>query len=80
MGDLNLKPHTFKHKRSHDKDSDRKSYKRHKHNDYDSEDSSRERKRKNERDKPHIIDDDPDDEDMWVEKNIDIDGELVGTL
>jgi macrodomain Ter protein organizer (MatP/YcbG family) len=73
-----LKPHSSKHKQSHEKDPDRKSKKRHKHGDNE---GSRHRKRKrkdSECDKLHIMDDDPDDEDMWVEKNMD--GELVRTL
>jgi hypothetical protein len=67
--------HSSKHKRSHEKDPDRKSKKRHKHDD---ETSSRKHRRKDkEHSKLKITDDDPNDDDMWVEKNIDMDGERV---
>jgi hypothetical protein len=67
-----------KHKRFREKDTDRNSKKRHKR---DGHESSRKNKRKdNERNKLHITDDDPYDEDMWVEKNIDMDGERVSAL
>ncbi|KLO17276.1 hypothetical protein SCHPADRAFT_821751 [Schizopora paradoxa] len=66
-----------KHKRHHDKekDSEYRSKKRHKYGDseHDSERRSKKRSSKG-KDKLNIIDDDPD-EDMWVEKNIDINGE-----
>jgi len=59
---------------------DHKSKKRHKHEDHE-DSSSRKRKRKDkDRDKLHITDDDPDGEDIWVEKNIDMDGERVSNL
>jgi hypothetical protein len=75
-----LKPHSSKNKRSHEKDPDRKSRKRHKRDDHD-DSSNRKRKRKDkDRNKLHITDDDPDDDDMWVEKNIDMDGERVCAL
>ncbi|KAJ7855905.1 CwfJ C-terminus 1-domain-containing protein-like protein [Mycena olivaceomarginata] len=57
-----------KHKRSRKDDSDRKGKKRSKHAD---EDSSRKHKKSK---KLRVVDDDPDD-DLWVEKNIDMDGE-----
>lgn len=59
-----------KHKRSRMDDSDRKGKKRSKHAD---EDSSRKHKKSK---KLRVVDDDPDD-DLWVEKNIDMDGERV---
>jgi len=67
-----------KHKRSDDKEREHSSRKKHKH---DRDDPSR-KKHKHKRDKHstggvQIVDDDPDDEDMWVEKNIDMDGEKV---
>ena len=75
-----IKPHSSKHKRSHEMDQDRKSKKRHKRDDH-KDSSSRKRKRNDkDRDKLHITDDDPDDDDIWVEKNIDMDGERVGAL
>jgi hypothetical protein len=57
------------HKRKHKHESDtasssKKSKKEHK------------KKRKDES-KTRIVDDDPNDEDLWVEKNIDMDGERV---
>ncbi|KAI6147355.1 CwfJ C-terminus 1-domain-containing protein-like protein [Pisolithus tinctorius] len=59
-----------KYKRSRDKDSEGKK-KKHK----SSHEQSKRRKH-SERDALHITDDDPSD-DMWVEKNIDLDGERV---
>jgi hypothetical protein len=82
--DNDLETHSSRHKRSHKKDPDHKSRKRRKREDHES--SGRKCKRKDEehdnkeRDKLHITDDDPDDEDMWVEKNIDMDGERVSVL
>ncbi|KAJ6557312.1 CwfJ C-terminus 1-domain-containing protein-like protein [Mycena vulgaris] len=58
-----------KHKRSRKDDPDRKSKKRSKHAD---EDSPRKHKKSK---KLRIVDDNPSDEDLWVEKNIDMDGE-----
>ncbi|KAF7297774.1 Complexed with Cdc5 protein cwf19 [Mycena kentingensis (nom. inval.)] len=60
-------PSSSKHKRSKH-DPERKSKKRSKHDD----DGGRKHKKSK---KLRIVDDDPDDEDMWVEKNIDMDGE-----
>jgi hypothetical protein len=74
--------HSKKHRRSGDKDkgegrSEHKSKKRHKHHD----DDRRERKKTRKHDaQVRIVDDDPDDEDVWVEKNIDDDGERVRFL
>jgi hypothetical protein len=76
MGD-NAKPHSSKYKRSR-KDSDRKTRKRYKHE--DREDSRKPKHKENDHQKLRITDDDPDDEDMWVEKNIDMDGEKVSFL
>ena len=59
-----------KHKRSHDKDRD-SSRKRVKHKHH-----SKKSSKKNE-DHLHVVDDDADGEDMWVEKNVDMDGEKV---
>ncbi|KAJ7645525.1 CwfJ C-terminus 1-domain-containing protein-like protein [Mycena polygramma] len=58
-----------KHKRSRQEDPDRKGKKRSKHAD---EDSSRKHKKSK---KLKIVDDDPNDDELWVEKNIDMDGE-----
>ena len=60
-----------KHKRSHDKDRDSSSRKRAKHKHH-----SKKSIKKSE-DHLHVVDDDVDDEDMWVEKNVDMDGEKV---
>ena len=60
-----------KHKRSHDKDRDSSSRKRAKHKHH-----SKKLGKKNE-DHLHVVDDDVDGEDMWVEKNVDMDGEKV---
>jgi hypothetical protein len=59
--------------RSLDKDSERKSKKRRKHD----QDGRKHKHRRKDSDKLHIVDDDPNDDDMWVEKNIDMDGERV---
>jgi hypothetical protein len=66
--------HSSKSKREKDRDGD-KSKKRHKHRDDDGERHGHKRKRKD-GDKLHVVDDDLN-EDMWVEKNIDMDGERV---
>jgi hypothetical protein len=66
-------PHLSKHKGSRSKDADRKSKRHHRHHD---EDDAKPKKRRKS-DKVQIIDDDLDDEDMWAEKNIDMDGDRV---
>ena len=58
-----------KHKRSHDKDRGSSSRKRVKHKHHSKKSSKNE-------DHLHVVDDDVD-EDMWVEKNVDMDGEKV---
>ncbi|TFK48693.1 hypothetical protein OE88DRAFT_1663765 [Heliocybe sulcata] len=60
-----------KHKHSHDKEH--KSKKR--HQDEDGAERKK-RKRKEKESSMKIVDEDADDDDMWVEKNIDMDGEL----
>lgn len=69
-----LENHSTKHKRSNEKDGERKTKKRHKH------DHSSRNKRRRDDEKLQIVDDDPNDDEMWVEKNIDMDGERVRTL
>ncbi|KAH7890545.1 CwfJ C-terminus 1-domain-containing protein-like protein [Phlebopus sp. FC_14] len=59
--------HSSKHKRSREKDHEHKSKKKHR--------SSHESRKKHK--SIHITDDDPNDDDMWVEKNIDLDGERL---
>ncbi|KAI0041990.1 hypothetical protein FA95DRAFT_1500668 [Auriscalpium vulgare] len=70
-----------KHRHSHkDDDTELKSKKRHRHD--DGEEKRKHKKHHKDKDKSgssklRVVDDDPDDEDMWVEKNIDMDGERV---
>ncbi|KAI0720519.1 CwfJ C-terminus 1-domain-containing protein-like protein [Cerioporus squamosus] len=70
MGGDDTKRSKHKH-RPEKEDREHKSKRRHKS---DKDDSSRKRSRKDDGDHLHIVDEDPDD-DMWVEKNIDMDGE-----
>lgn len=76
MGDDDSK-HSSKHKRSHESGvRDRhKSSKRHKSHKGESG------KRRNEKgtESTRVVDDDANDDDMWVESNIDMDGERVRT-
>lgn len=62
-----------KTKRSRDKDGERSSRKKHR----SSHGDSSKKHRRSTHDSVHITDDDPNDDDLWVEKNIDIDGERV---
>ncbi|KAH8114621.1 CwfJ C-terminus 1-domain-containing protein-like protein [Phellopilus nigrolimitatus] len=75
MGD-DTEHRSSKHKRHHDKDKDgeHKSKKRSKHDKDDDRHRDEHRPKKRHDKKVKIIDDDPD-EAMWVEKNIDMDGE-----
>ena len=66
--------HSSTFKQSKETDSERKSKKRRKHGDDGRKDK---RRRKGSGSKLQIVDDDPNDDDMWVEKNIDLDGERV---
>lgn len=69
-----------KHKHRH-RDKDEREYKSKRKHKHDKESgSSRKRSRKDDGDKLHIVDDDTNDEDMWVEKNIDMEGEVVRGL
>lgn len=63
--------HTSKHKRSRDKGEREHKKKRQKS---DKDGSSKHKKGRHE---TRIVDDDVNDEDMWMEKNIDMDGEKV---
>ncbi len=79
MGDNTDRPSSSKHKRHHekDRDSEHRTKKKHKHDDDERASERRSKKRSSKgKDKLNIIDDDPD-EDLWVEKNIDMDGENV---
>lgn len=73
MGDDSDK-HSSKHKRNRDKDRQDGKKKKHK-----SDHESSKKRRRKEHDAVHITDDDPSD-DMWIEKNIDLDGERVRTM
>ena len=64
-----------KSKRSRDKGGEHSTKKKHK----PSHRESSKKHRHGAHNSVHITDDDPDDDDMWVEKNIDIDGERVCT-
>ncbi|KAI0632175.1 CwfJ C-terminus 1-domain-containing protein-like protein [Trametes polyzona] len=75
MGDDDAR-HASKHKHRHDKDSDREHKSKRRHHDKSDKESSRKRSRKDDSDRLHIVDDDPNDDDMWVEKNIDMEGEV----
>lgn len=66
-----------KHKSLQDRDSERSSKKRHRRDDERRRDKKK-AKKEEAQGGIKIIDDDPD-KDMWIEKNIDMDGEHVGT-
>ena len=68
-----------KHEKHRDKDTDRKHKKRRKHDDDDDSDRHRKHKhRKRDKDESKVnIVDDGDEEKLWVEKDIDMDGERV---
>jgi hypothetical protein len=74
MGDDRERHSTSKHKRSRDKDRDNEHRTKKK-----SKSEHKSHKRKSRTDAVHITDDDANDDDMWVEKNIDNDGERVST-
>ncbi|KAI0801739.1 CwfJ C-terminus 1-domain-containing protein-like protein [Irpex lacteus] len=74
MGD-NEKKHSSKHKRQHESgERDRHKSKKHHKSHHDKDERSKRRERKD-KDAPRIVDDDAGDDDMWIEKNIDVDGE-----
>ncbi|KAI0766423.1 CwfJ C-terminus 1-domain-containing protein-like protein [Trametes elegans] len=67
--------HASHHKHRHSKDDhdrERKHKRTHKHG----KESSRKRLREDYGNRLHIVDEDPQDDDMWVEKNIDMEGEV----
>ncbi|KAG9315636.1 CwfJ C-terminus 1-domain-containing protein-like protein [Chiua virens] len=64
-----------KSKRSRDKDIEHNTKNKHKSSHRDS--GSKKKRKRSTHDSVHITDDDPNDDDMWVEKNIDIDGERL---
>ncbi|PCH40153.1 hypothetical protein WOLCODRAFT_136692 [Wolfiporia cocos MD-104 SS10] len=66
--------HASQHKQKHDKADKEHKHKR-KHKSDKERSSSSKRARKGDGDRLHIVDDDVNDEDMWMEKNIDMDGE-----
>jgi len=69
--------HSPRRKRSRERDPERKAKKRSK---YDDSTGGRKHKHKARDSKLQIVDDDPNDDDMWVEKNIDMDGDWVSRL
>ena len=64
--------HSLKDK---DKDHKHKSKKRSRHGHGDADDKRKHKKRKDKEAVVRVVDDDLDGEDMWVEKNVDMDGE-----
>lgn len=74
--------HSSKHEKHRDKDTDRKHKKRRKHDDNDDSDRHRKHKhRKRDKDESKVnIVDDGEEEKLWVEKDIDMDGERVRNL
>ena len=74
--------HSSKHKKHRDSDTDRKHKKRRKHDDNDDVDRYRKHKhRKRDKDEGKVnIVDDGDDENLWVEKDMDMDGERVSDI
>ncbi|KAG6841263.1 hypothetical protein C0991_000403 [Blastosporella zonata] len=75
MADLTTSKHSSRRNRSRSRDSENKSKKRRKHDDEGRK--HKHRKKDKSGDHVHIVDDDPNDDDMWVEKNIDMEGEKV---
>ncbi len=67
--------HISKHKRSQDKGDREHRKKRHK-SDKDGHNSKR---KKDDVNRAHIVDEDVSGDDMWIEKNIDMDGERVSS-
>ena len=78
MGSHEEERKSSKHKRhvESSKDTDHGPRSKRRHKDDKSEHKTRKRHRDEHHKKVRVIDDDPD-EDMWVEKNIDMDGERV---
>ena len=74
-GDDSKRSSKHKHRRDKD-DREHKSKRKHKSEEGG---SSRKRSRQDDREHLHIVDEDVNDEDMWVEKNIDMEGEVVRT-
>ncbi|KAG6897766.1 hypothetical protein C0992_011435 [Termitomyces sp. T32_za158] len=78
MADSSTSKHSSRRERSRERDSNRKSKKRRKHDDHGGKHKHRKKDKSDHN--IHIVDDDPDDDDMWVEKNIDMDGEKASVL
>lgn len=78
---LSLQPHMpsdseRKHKRKSDDNSEHKKHKKRRKDDYD--DTRKSSKHRKDKQKGlTIVDDDPEDTEMWVESNIDVDGQYV---
>jgi hypothetical protein len=67
---------------SHNKDKEHKhkSKKRERHGHGDADEKRKHKKRKEKEAVVRVVDDDLDGEDMWVEKNIDLDGEKASNV
>ena len=73
--------HSSKHKRSHDVSGAHEHRRKKRHKDREDEGSSSKRKKeKRSKGETRIVDDDVIDDDMWVEKNVDLEGEIVSRL
>ena len=76
--DDSAEKHSRKHEKHRDKDPEKKHKKRRKHDDHDDADRHRKHKhRKRDKESKVNIIDDGDEEKLWVEKDIDMDGERV---
>lgn len=69
--------HSSKLKRSHDVSGDHEHKRKKRHKDHGEEGSSKKRKEKRPKGETRIHDEDVNDDDMWEEKNIDMEGERV---
>ena len=72
-------------KRRHDVTADQEHRRKKRHKERDEEGSSRRKEKKERKEKKasgstRIVDDDVNGDDMWVEKNIDLEGEIVSTI
>jgi hypothetical protein len=67
---------TSKHRSNKDDKREHKRHKEHKRHRHDRDEDGGKRKKRKDKSGSKVVDDDPE-EDMWVEKNIDMDGEKV---
>lgn len=77
MGSDDHKRSKHKHRKERDDEGEKKSKKRTKHEDDTERKHRKKRKHETKDSGSRVVDDDVDDEDMWVEKNIDMEGEKV---